>query len=50
MGCLLGWYFTVGCPLRGSRGEYIQKKTSGQPKTIKGKKYVHPLLIRNPAS
>jgi hypothetical protein len=26
MVCHLGWYFAVGCPLRGDRGEYKQKK------------------------
>jgi hypothetical protein len=39
MGCHLRWYFTVGSPLRGSRGEYIQKRAPGPPKTNKEKKY-----------
>jgi hypothetical protein len=38
MGCHLGWYSTMGCPLRRSRGKYIQKIVSGPPKTIKEKK------------
>jgi hypothetical protein len=25
MGCHLGWYFTIGCPLKGGKGECIQK-------------------------
>jgi hypothetical protein len=29
---------TVGCPLRGGRGEKIQKGASGPPKTIQEKK------------
>jgi hypothetical protein len=37
MGCHLGWYSTQGCPLRGGRGEYIQKGASGPPKSIKKK-------------
>jgi hypothetical protein len=40
MGCRLGWYVTVGCPLRGGRGEYIQKRVSGPSKTIKEKIYI----------
>jgi hypothetical protein len=40
MGCHLGRHFTVGCPLRGGRGEYVQKRASGPPKTIKRKKYI----------
>jgi hypothetical protein len=40
MGCHLRWHFPVGCPLRGSRGEY--KKTIGtsvQPKQLRKKKF-----------
>jgi hypothetical protein len=33
----LGWYFTVGCSLRGSRGEQIEKRASDLLKTIKKK-------------
>jgi hypothetical protein len=32
-------YFTVGCPLRGSGGEYLKRASSPQ-KTIKGKKFL----------
>jgi hypothetical protein len=27
MGCHLGWHFTVGCPLRGGRGECKKIRT-----------------------
>jgi hypothetical protein len=47
MGCHLGWYSTVRCPLRGERGEQIKKKGgSGPPKTIKEKKVAKELKRR----
>jgi hypothetical protein len=42
MGCHLGWYFAVGCPLRGGRGKYIQKGTSVPQKTTKEEKKYYP--------
>jgi hypothetical protein len=35
MGSHLGWFSTVGCPLRGGRGGRKQKSVSGPPKTKK---------------
>ncbi len=37
MGCHLGCYFTAGCPLRGGRGDQIQKRVSGPQKTPRKK-------------
>jgi hypothetical protein len=37
MGCYLGWYSTVGCPLRGEEENKYKKGASGPPKTIKKK-------------
>jgi hypothetical protein len=38
MGYYLGWYFTVGCPLRVAEENKYKKGASGPPKTIKEKK------------
>jgi hypothetical protein len=43
MGCHLGWYFTVGCPLRDGRGEEKKQGFRSIKKTNKEKNiYIHP--------
>jgi hypothetical protein len=37
MGCYLGWDFAVGCPLRGGRGEYKNKRDFCSTKNNEGK-------------
>jgi hypothetical protein len=46
MGCYLGWYSTVGCPLRGEEENKYIKGASGPPKTIKEKKqYMETIMF-----
>jgi hypothetical protein len=35
---------SVGCPLRGGRGEKLQKGAFGPPKTIQEKKTIYMLI------
>jgi hypothetical protein len=41
MGCHLGWYSTVGSPLRAAEENKYKKGAPGLPKTIKEKKVMY---------